>query len=486
MSLVQNQKVRFVHAADLHLGNKQYNNLERYKDFNRAFKWLLNFTKQQNADFLLISGDIFATGYINPEIIYYIYSELKDFKEQTNGKCPVIMIEGNHDLRRYGDLRSWLQFLAKTSLIILLDAEFDEKNNIIFKPYDYDKSQGGYINIKGINVYGLRFRGLNVKDLFNQIYEKVDNNGFNILMMHFGIYGYINRSDAIQYDENLDKLKEKVNYLALGHFHKHYIEHKWIFNPGSTESNEYIEAANDFNRGVLVVDVDLSTKKFEYKFEDIKKHNRKFIIFKENIGLSELNTYDKVKNYLLNKLDQVLIPKSQSIIDPSDLTLPVLYIILEGTVNYSTNEININDLILEIQNKYNVLLVKVRNLCQSPLDNIYLEDYDNFNSDDIETNILQQKFNNDNIFRNVTDNLIPLVKKIKEGVLEGYNSINDLLDEIESWWDKNEMEKYYILDNEASVDSKNKDQIINESTSQPKKVKSIKSKSKLKNLTDFV
>ncbi|MBD3353494.1 MAG: hypothetical protein GF364_18570, partial [Candidatus Lokiarchaeota archaeon] len=56
---VKMSNTKFIHAADCHLGYRQYNSKERYKDFNRSFKWLLDLTLKEQPDFLLIAGDLF-------------------------------------------------------------------------------------------------------------------------------------------------------------------------------------------------------------------------------------------------------------------------------------------------------------------------------------------------------------------------------------------------------------------------------------------
>jgi len=71
---------KFVHIADLHLGKRQYNLSERYKDYFRAFKWILNFSLNEEVDFLLIAGDIFDHKNIGPSVLSELFHIIQNFK----------------------------------------------------------------------------------------------------------------------------------------------------------------------------------------------------------------------------------------------------------------------------------------------------------------------------------------------------------------------------------------------------------------------
>ena len=154
---------KFIHIADLHLGKRQYNNDERYKDYFRAFKWILNLAIREEVDFILIAGDMFDNRKVGPAVLTEVFYLIQNFKnesqEKLNRKIPLICIEGNHDNPIYSK-RSWMTFLADLDLIILLSGNFDKnKRTIIFEPYDYGKHRGGMIQIKDFKIYGLPFYG---------------------------------------------------------------------------------------------------------------------------------------------------------------------------------------------------------------------------------------------------------------------------------------------------------------------------------------
>jgi len=229
---------KFLHIADLHLGKRQYNIHERYNDYFHVFEWILNTSIKKEVDFILISGDMFDNRKIGPTVLTDVFNKISEFKKKAkkvlDRDIPIICIEGNHDNPIYSN-QSWMTFLADLDLIILLSGEYNKKTKkIIFKPYDEKTHRGGKIKINGITIYGLPFFGSSTTHIFPQIYDAIEDNSKDvvILMMHFGIAGYDPLKPGIERSDNLEKLKEKVDYLALGHFHKQYFIPKkepWIF-----------------------------------------------------------------------------------------------------------------------------------------------------------------------------------------------------------------------------------------------------------------
>ena len=122
------EPVKFIHVSDLHLGKRQYNLKERYRDYFRAFQWVLDFAIKEKVDFILISGDLFDNKNINPSVLSEVFYSIRDFKERSiknlEREIPLICIEGNHDNPIY-TTNSWMSFLADLNLIILLSGEYE-------------------------------------------------------------------------------------------------------------------------------------------------------------------------------------------------------------------------------------------------------------------------------------------------------------------------------------------------------------------------
>lgn len=435
--------VRFIHAADLHLGNIQYNLIERFRDFNRSFQWLLNKTIETKVDFLLISGDFFHQSDVKPDTMSVVFQLIQDFHNKTDNKIPIIVIEGNHDLRRYGTIRSWLEFMAEINLIVLLNASFPTDSEISFKEYDFNTHEGGFINIKGVNIYGLKWQGSAIKDYFALIEQAIQTKGCNILMLHFGIKGYINdRNDGIDYDQHITILKNKIDYIALGHYHKKYDIDNWIFNPGSIESCEFQEYNND--RGIFLVEViDNKINKDNIKFIDIRDNNRKFLILKQEIGINKLPDFYTAKQYIIKNVSKMLKIKDSKDqqVDITDLSIPILHIILDGALPYKREEMDIESLRTEIEQNYQVLHVRVQNNCYSKEEGMFIEDNELLDIANIEAKTYSHLIETDVLYKDSLSSIVDLMKDIKFYLIGKKKDYSGIANIIDSWWDKNEMDK---------------------------------------------
>ena len=59
--------VRFLHAADIHLGCEQYGEHERANDFARTFGHLVDTAIDRSVAFVLLAGDLFHRADISPQ-----------------------------------------------------------------------------------------------------------------------------------------------------------------------------------------------------------------------------------------------------------------------------------------------------------------------------------------------------------------------------------------------------------------------------------
>ena len=86
--------MKFLHTSDWHLGARlgEYSRLEEQK---AVLEEIRNAAIEEEADFILVTGDIFDN--FNPpnEAVELLYRELK--KMAGDGSRPVIVIAGNHD-----------------------------------------------------------------------------------------------------------------------------------------------------------------------------------------------------------------------------------------------------------------------------------------------------------------------------------------------------------------------------------------------------
>ncbi len=247
---------RFLHLADVHLGFDRYDNKVRTKDFFLALQDALQkYAVEEQVDFVVIAGDLFEHRIIQPNILNQAKICLQLLKQAG---IPVLAIEGNHDNRPYGTLTNWLKYLCDDDLLILLEPT--TANGVLaYTEWDGEQKQGGYIDLDcGVRVLGSAWYGSSSPKAITALAAAMallpPTPAHTVMLFHHGLEGQIARyQGALRYTDLLPLKTAGVDYLALGHIHKHYTEQGWIFNPGSTEANSIEEAT--YERGVYLVEL---------------------------------------------------------------------------------------------------------------------------------------------------------------------------------------------------------------------------------------
>ena len=323
----------FIHASDIHLGSHQYRNSDRAGDYVNAFQEILLLAVHYKADFVLLGGDVFTSLEMLPGNLTKIIDLLTHFKTNTNSAIPIIAIEGNHDIRKFSrGIRfkqrgqSWLKLIASLGLIVLLDGDLELSPDHIFQPYDLSERRGGKIQVKNVMIYGTRYLGEKPVEQLSRMRKAIDRDDglFHVLLQHFGIQGQMEGVPGINM-EFIQHLKHTVHYLALGHFHKQFILDDWIYNPGSSEAVSSMD--NNFRRGVFLVEVNYNSR-FTKKVKIIRLNNRKSIWKTINFQ-KQIKRNVELYNYLSRELRKSLKSLNPDL-EPSDLEMPVLYLILKG------------------------------------------------------------------------------------------------------------------------------------------------------------
>ena len=249
--------MKFLHLADIHLGCRRYGLDERTKDFARAWLDVIqNYALPQEVDFVLLVGDFFDRRNVEPQAMNHAIAGLRLL--QTAG-IPVIAIEGNHDQRDTGNDYSWLRSLAYWGYLKLLEPVHDETGRITLMPWSETECSGSYYDIAGARIFGSIWYGAGATQALSLLSDALlaarDPKLFNILMMHTDVEGQLDRPMITALPiAKLKELRERADYIALGHTHKQFILDNWAFNPGSLEAcsiDEYQE-----KRGAFLVEVD--------------------------------------------------------------------------------------------------------------------------------------------------------------------------------------------------------------------------------------
>ena len=209
--------LKFVHCADIHLdapfrehGPGGYARARR-QDIQNAFLKIIREVRDEKADLLLVSGDLYEHRYITRKTMDWLNSALSKIK------TPVVMIPGNHDPYV---ANSWYKVWEWPSNVYILSPE---NPSLVFE------------NEK-VSLYGIGFTSFkqDKPDLSRVTPPKPGY--FNILMLHGTLdmdftrqaYNPVTSAElgALNYD-----------YYALGHFHTMHRDYtlKNAFNPGSPE-----------------------------------------------------------------------------------------------------------------------------------------------------------------------------------------------------------------------------------------------------------
>ncbi len=439
--------VKFLHLADIHLGKKQYNILQRYFDYFEAFRSVLHKAIEQEVDFILISGDLIDSDEgVNPSMLREIINILTSFKTECiknlQREIPIICIEGNHENPLFSDL-TWLKLVADLDFIILLSGDYDnKKNQISFEEYSSTAHSGGKIVIKNCSIYGLNYFGSATSDLLPLLENAIsrNENTFNILMMHFGITNYDDKKTGINYSPILEKLHQSIDYLALGHFHKQYSipdRQPWIFNPGSLEVNEVSETFQE--RGAFLIEV-LDNKKMQVRrllcvegntMERLSIPNRRFMVLKY-LSIEGLNSFHEAQDYIIRELTKYGVPlKSNQTLEKTNLDKPILYFAVGGVISYSQLEVDLTSLRNRINEKFDILGLKLSNRLISSMDQEIAFDKD-LSVEDIEKEIFLGTLDLEKRFKPFKGQIYDIFQNLKTQ-LGGKINYKKIKSQVELW-----------------------------------------------------
>ncbi len=277
--------LRFVHTADVHLGYRQYNSEERAIDFAQAFLEVVKFAVERKVDFVLIAGDLFhKKSDIDPLTLTQATKALEKAKKAG---IPVIAVEGNHDSTYFRDTFSWLDYLARSGLVINLKPSFEDGRMIV---EEWDGESGAFVDLDGVRIYGMKYYGALTERMLEEYARRIRKNGFTVFMAHVGVEGYVNMYGCIN-STKLHRLRGKVDYVALGHIHKSFVEKDFVFNPGSLETCDVSEL--EYRRGFFYVEYD-----GELRYRLVENRRRDFVILSYEMNSPD---YEELRRFLMER-----------------------------------------------------------------------------------------------------------------------------------------------------------------------------------------
>lgn len=281
--------MKILHTSDFHLG-KSLEGFSRLDEQKKFLDFFISKASKMSADIIIIAGDIYDSP--NPPAIAeeYFYDFLKNLSDKTNS--AIIIIPGNHDSpKRLAGIRP----LAKSHGIIIYENHDDSFTTGFYKNVEILSSENGVIKLKinnnVVNIIALPYISevrLN-KSIFNlsqgddknalSFEEKlsgiinpklsyISNNEYNILIAHlFTLNSKIDDSKTGYslggaYIVNCSILPaDKLDYIALGHLHKHQAagDTGKIFYSGSPIHYNKSETKTE-EKSFLCVDIDEEKK----------------------------------------------------------------------------------------------------------------------------------------------------------------------------------------------------------------------------------
>ena len=342
--------MKFLHIADVHLGCTRYQLAESPRDFFDAWIDVLRrYAIGEQVDFVIMCGDFFHKRSVPPETMNYAVEGLTMMREAG---IPVITIEGNHDQKHTDSEFSWLRSLAAWGLVKLLEPQLID-GKMTYEPWDETTKKGGYIDIGSARIFGSDWYGASGNWAIPMLTGAIKGNrragAFHILMLHTDVEGHqMHPIPALSLDA-LKELKTAVEYVGLGHTHKHYEIDNWAFNPGSIEITNISEFRE--TRGVFIVEVDNENNVSARHIEDY--HFRPF----QQLAF-HVTGYADAKVITEDVLNMI---RTEARVAEADKPEPIIEISLRGQLGFPNSLLEIQKIRDETISITGALHVRIKN-----------------------------------------------------------------------------------------------------------------------------
>lgn len=229
--------MRILHFSDTHLG---FNDLEvvnesginqREADFYDAFTQVIDAILEIKPDYVIHTGDLFHRPHPSNRAISFCLTQLKRL---SVAQIPTIIIAGNHSTPR---TRSASPILAALRTLDHIYPVFEER---------YEK-----VIFSNINFHCIPHINDEVSNLaaIEECEASVDADKRNIMMLHCSVGAQFMMEEYGErvYPREKESLFEKMDYVALGHWHGFGSvgKHPNVYYAGSTERTSSADARND-------------------------------------------------------------------------------------------------------------------------------------------------------------------------------------------------------------------------------------------------
>jgi DNA repair protein SbcD/Mre11 len=229
--------MKIIHTSDWHLGQRFYDN-DRFEEHELFLRFLLDIIKQENAELIIIAGDIFDTANPSREAERIYYDFLRSLAELKI--CQALIIGGNHDSAPHLDAPKRL--LSAFNIHVTGAMPNQRKESI----YTFKSNHGEEVCIAAIPYLRDRdvrkaVRGESFEDMeerakagivqcYQEIAELITEKNLNNMTVigtgHLTMVGArISESERSIHIGNLgsisvDQFPDCFDYIALGHMHR--------------------------------------------------------------------------------------------------------------------------------------------------------------------------------------------------------------------------------------------------------------------------
>ncbi len=269
--------MKLLHFADIHIGMENYSRLDpqtglstRLQDFLQTFDFIVDKAIEEGCDALVFAGDAYKTRDPNP-------TQQRGFGERIKRaahKMPVVLVVGNHDTPNAEGRANTLDIYSALEIDNVWVSRHPELLNIPTKSGNLQVITLPWLHKNDYKTVGEKLQLL---------YDKIKSDSPAIFLSHAEIEGASYGSEkgmAIANDVTipLSLLQDRrLNYVALGHIHKHQVLSKPTDSPlivysGSPHRIDFGEEKED--KGVCLVDIDDNQRA---SFEFIKTNCRQFL-----------------------------------------------------------------------------------------------------------------------------------------------------------------------------------------------------------------
>ena len=331
--------MKFIHIADMHLDSPFVNLSDkdimgdiRRLEQRKVLKKIIEYIKENNINYLFISGDLYEHKYIKQTTIEYLNNLFKEIPE-----VKVFIAAGNHDPK------------VKNSYY----NKFNWNENVkIFNSF-IEKIEEPDCNIYGYSFDDFYCNNCGLENVFVEQNEKP-----NILILHGNLDG--SQKDDRPYNpisKNL-LLEKGFDYVALGHIHKldynSYLNQKIVY-PGSTVSLGFDELGE---HGMIVGEINNDNLKLKFVQLDDE------LFTKRELNVDNISS----KEELIEKINSLEIPSNEYV-----------EIILTGGRNFEINKYDIlkfiqNDRIIKIKDETKIAIDLERISKESTLRGLFIKE----------------------------------------------------------------------------------------------------------------